>query len=179
MVPIAEAEARRIADLVNDLPEPRRSVIRKRFEEARRRFEASGLWQKMRERDRWAEGASRSIGLDYFAQGVPCPFLEDESCSIHPDRPIGCREYLVTSPAENCSRPTAETIEMVPLPGKVWTALARLDPVPAGAKFLRWVPLIQAVEWAEAHPEEPPDRPGPEWLRELLEHLTTRKKAEA
>ncbi|HEY5241787.1 MAG TPA: YkgJ family cysteine cluster protein [Polyangiaceae bacterium] len=28
---------------------------------------------------------------------VSCPFLEEESCSIHPDRPPICREYLVTS----------------------------------------------------------------------------------
>jgi Fe-S-cluster containining protein len=36
---------------------------------------------------------------------MPCPFLEDESCSIHPDRPLVCREYLVTSPAELCAGP--------------------------------------------------------------------------
>ena len=32
-------------------------------------------------------------------------------------------------------------------------------------------PLILALEWAEAHPEEPPARPGPELLRELIERI--------
>jgi Fe-S-cluster containining protein len=172
LVPIAEIEARRIRDLVNDLPEPRRSEVRRRFADGQQRLEAAGLWQELRDRQQWGEGESKHLGLDYFAQGVACPFLEEESCSIHPERPVSCREYLVTSPAANCSTPSAETVRMVPLPAKVWTALARLDAPPAGAKFIRWVPLIQSLEWADAHPEEPAERPGPDWLREFFDHLT-------
>ena len=52
----------------------------------------------------------------YFALGIPCPFLEEESCSIHPDRPLVCREYLVTSPAELCAGPTQEGVTPVPVP---------------------------------------------------------------
>ena len=51
-------------------------------------------------------------------------------------------------------------------------ALARLEGVAAGAKYIRWVPLIQSLEFAAAHPEEPADRPGPEWLTELFQYLT-------
>ena len=40
----------------------------------------------------------RILGREYFQLGIPCPFLEEESCSIYHDRPITCREYLVTSP---------------------------------------------------------------------------------
>jgi len=174
LVPIAEIEARRLRDLVYDLPEPRRTEIRSRFAEAHRRLEAAGLWQKLSDREQWVEGEFNRLGLEYFAQGVACPFLEEESCSIHTDRPVSCREYLVTSPATNCAKPSAETVRIVPMPAKVWTALARLDAPPAGSKFLRWVPLIQSLEWADAHPEEPVERPGPEWLRELFEHLTSK-----
>ena len=45
------------------------------------------------------------LAYEYFKHGIACPFLEDESCSIHPDRPMACREYLVSSPAENCRAP--------------------------------------------------------------------------
>ena len=48
--------------------------------------------------------------------GVPCPFLEDESCSIHPERPLVCREYLVTSPAALCAGPTQEGVTPVAVP---------------------------------------------------------------
>jgi Fe-S-cluster containining protein len=171
LVPISEVEARQIRELVEHLPEPRRSEVRARFADARRRLQESGMQDKLEHRPEWTDEEFRRIGLDYFYLGIPCPFLEDESCSIHPERPITCREYLVTSPAENCARPTAENIECVPLPAKLWTALARFDPMPPDSRYLRWVPLILAPEWAEDHPEELPDRPGPEWLRAVLEHV--------
>jgi Fe-S-cluster containining protein len=180
LVPISEIEARNLRDVVDALPEPRRSVIRGRFAEARRLLQASGLLEKLVQRDQWGEGDGRTIGMEYFSQAVACPFLEEESCSIYADRPVACREYLVTSPAENCARPSAETVRMVPLPLKVWTALARFDEVPPDARFIRWVPLILAPEWAAAHPEEPPARRGPELLRQLFDLLTgSAKKAQS
>jgi Fe-S-cluster containining protein len=178
LVPIAEVEARQLHELVKNLPEPRRSAIQARFAEAHRRLAAAGLWQKLDARSQWHEREEKTIGLEYFGVGVACPFLEEESCSIHADRPVSCREYLVTSPAENCAKPSPETICMVPMLGKVWIALARLDSTPADAKYIRWVPLIQSLAFVETHPEEPADRPGPEWLTELFSNLTKKKKGE-
>jgi Fe-S-cluster containining protein len=179
LVPVAEVEARGISELVEAMPEPRRSEVRSRFADARRRLKESGMLEELLRRDQWSTDNGQSIMLRYFAQGIPCPFLEEESCSIHPDRPTACREYLVTSPAENCSRPTPETVEMVPVPLKVWTALSRFDEVPAGGRYIRWVPLVLAPEWAEAHPDEPPPRPGPELLQELFEKLKESARAPA
>jgi Fe-S-cluster containining protein len=172
LVPISETEARRIDDLVEEMPEPRRSVIRERFADARRRLDEAGMLDKLGRHDDWTDDEFRAIGIGYFHLGIPCPFLEEESCSIHPDRPITCREYLVTSPAENCARPRADNIDWVPLAGKVWTALARLDEAAPGSRYIRWVPLVLAPEWARDHPEEKPPRPGPEWLNDLFTKLT-------
>jgi Fe-S-cluster containining protein len=177
MVPIAEVEARRIRDLVSDLPEPRRSEIRTRFAEARRRLEQAGLLDKLLERAQWTEEEVQALGIKYFFQGIPCPFLEEESCSIHPDRPLACREYLVTSPAAHCAQPAADTIRQVKIPLKVWTTVAQFDKPEPGARFIRWVPLILAPEWADAHPEEPPPRPGPELVNEFLSRLTGKNAA--
>jgi Fe-S-cluster containining protein len=179
LVPIAEVEARHVRDLIEAMPEPRRTTIRARFAEAYRRLQASGILEKLVQRESWEEGEGRTIGLEYFAQGIACPFLQDESCSIYADRPVSCREYLVTSPAENCRQPSAETVHMVRMPMKVWTALARFDAPPPGARFLRWVPLILAPAWAESAPEEPAARPGPELLRQLFDLLTSARKAQA
>ncbi|HEX3727817.1 MAG TPA: YkgJ family cysteine cluster protein, partial [Pirellulales bacterium] len=98
LVPIAEVEARQIRDLVDGLPEPRRTEVRARFAVARQRLVDSGLWQQLVDRVAWSDDVFQEIGLQYFHQGIACPFLEDESCSIHADRPSSCREYLVTSP---------------------------------------------------------------------------------
>jgi Fe-S-cluster containining protein/SAM-dependent methyltransferase len=177
LVPISEIEARDIRDLINELPEPRRTEIRRRFAQARQKLEESGLLGDLSKSDQWSEAEVQSLGLKYFYQGIPCPFLEKESCSIHPRRPISCREYLVTSPAENCANPDQKSveIELVNVPIKIWPALARLDDPSPGSRFIRWVPLILAPEWVESHPAEPSERPGPEWLRELFNNLTGEK----
>jgi hypothetical protein len=128
-------------------------------------------------REQWTAKEGREIGSRYFVQGIACPFLEEESCSIYHDRPMACREYLVTSPATNCARPTRETVDCVPMPMRVWNAVAHLDvtTAPAESHWIPWVPLILAPDWAESHPDDTPARPGPELLRELFEHLTGKR----
>ena len=172
LVPISEVEARRIDEVVTEMPEPRQSEIRRRFAVARRGLEDSGLLERLVNRGEFVEGDVQSIGMEYFRQGIPCPFLENESCSIHPDRPSVCREYLVTSPAENCAAPSAKTINQVKMPFKIWTALARFDKAHPKEKLLRWVPLVLALEWSADHPEETRARPGPELLHEFFNNLT-------
>ena len=179
LVPIAEAEARQLQVTIERFSEPRRSAVRARFTEARRRLEAAGLSEKLLHPDRWSDGEGRSIGLAYFRLGIPCPFLEEESCSLYADRPIACREYLVTSPADNCARPTSESVACVKLPFKVWTAVARFDDLPPSARFIRWVPLILASDWAEAHRAEPALCPGPDLLREFFDHVTGKRPPRA
>lgn len=172
LVPISEVEARQIRDLVAAMPEPRRAHVRERFAEARRQLDAAGLIKTLEDRLAWDEEKFIEIGTSYFYQRVACPFLEDESCSIHLDRPVTCREYLVTSPAENCACPRKDNIEKIELPVQVWTALARFDDTAPDQKYIRWVPLVLAPEWADAHPERPADRPGPEMVRKFFELLT-------
>jgi Fe-S-cluster containining protein len=172
LVPISETEARWIGELVDRLPPQKQTRIRNRFAEARRRLAETGLVEKLLHRESWAEGEGWSIAMSYFRLGIACPFLENEACSIHPHRPVKCREYLVTSPAEHCRAPTAETIRPVELPFQMWTALARLENASPNKEKIRWVPLILALEWADAHAHEPKPRPGHEVLREFFDCLT-------
>jgi Fe-S-cluster containining protein len=176
LVPVAEVEAHQIRRVIDRQPEPRRTEILARFAAARRMLEVAGLLGNLLHPEGWNDGEGRTLGMRYFQEAIACPFLEEESCSIYADRPSACREYLVTSPAENCRRPTPETVQVVKLPLKMWTALARFDEVSPTRRFIRWVPLILAPEWASAHPEDPATRPGPELVRELFERLTDRRQ---
>jgi Fe-S-cluster containining protein len=159
LVPVSPSEARALARVVAALPEPRQSEVRRRFATALEQLRAAGVLEPLLDRDREESTPLRPLGLAYFRQGVPCPFLEDESCSIHRDRPLACREYLVTSPAAECACPTPETVHCVPLPARTSAALRRLerDAAPDEAE---WVPLVFALEYAAAHPDEPAPRPG-------------------
>jgi len=165
LVPISEPEARGLARLVEEMPEPRRSQVRARFEAALAALAPTGLIERAM---RLAEGEARRLGLEYFAQGVPCPFLEDEACSIHPDRPLACREYLVTSPARNCETPGGASIEKVRLAGDPSVALLK-----AGRADTEngWLPLVLALRFVGEAPAARRDRTGPEVLREVIGRL--------
>jgi Fe-S-cluster containining protein len=171
LVPLSPVEARHVARLVEAMPQPRQSQIRERFAAARQKLEAAGVWQKLNERRSWPEDGVSKIGLEYFQQQVPCPFLEDESCSIHLDRPMTCREYLVTSPAENCANPTPQNIEWLPIAAKVWVAAARCEPPADGGPYVNWIPLIQALDWAADNEEAAPDINGPDLVKRVIENL--------
>jgi Fe-S-cluster containining protein len=175
LVPISEVEARRIGQLVAEMPEPRQAHVRARLAEARQQLSESGMLDQLLDRASWNEETFIDIGTQYFHLGVACPFLEEESCSIHLDRPITCREYLVTSPAENCRCPTKDNIAKVDTAVQVWTTLARFDTPDPDAKYIRWVPLVIAPEWAETHPDDTTPRPGPELLRDLFQQLAGRQ----
>ncbi len=172
-VPVSTSEMRALARLVENLPEPRQSQVRKRFVEAVEKLDEAGLLAPFRSKDEIKEDQIKSIGMNYFNQQVACPFLEDESCSIHTNRPLACREYLVTSPAENCQRPTPETIDRVPLLAQQARALRTLDRKRT-PDTKAWMPLVLSLEWSDAHPFSPTPEPGPNLVTEFFSQLTGR-----
>jgi Fe-S-cluster containining protein len=168
LVPVSPVEARHIARLVARMPEPRRQEIVRRFADARRRLEEAGLWEGLSRR----QGVKPlPIGMEYFRLGIACPFLEDESCSIHPDRPLTCREFVVVTPAENCSNPTPATVKSLRLAASVWVTAARCEPGTDDADYITWVPLIRALEWFAEQTEPPAETTGPEFVRRIFENL--------
>lgn len=178
-VPISETEVYQIAELVDSMPEPRRTEIRRRFREANAYFEQIGWFDKLNdhfERFRGTDGLqavgeATEIVLEYFHAGIPCPFLEDESCSIHPDRPIACREYLVTSPAENCAKPTAATVNVVKLLIKPSRAMRKLGTTGRLDRF-GFLTLVRALDLAEKVSEDFGSKPGPEWVKDFFSELS-------
>ena len=153
---------------MEELPEPRRSAVKERFARAVARVEGAGLLPALEGRGGNLADRNLETGLAYFALGIACPFLEEESCSIYEERPIACREYLVTSPPAACAEPTAETVVSVPLPTRVWAAMAREEKGFPGSEPAPCVPLVVALRWAAAHLDAETMRPGPELLRSVF-----------
>jgi Fe-S-cluster containining protein len=162
LVSVSTVEAVRLARVVAEMPEPRRSAVRDRFAAAVRRLESVGLLDPEHprgDRSLLAEAlpddaaARTATALKYFAAGVPCPFLEDESCSIHPERPVVCREYHVTSPPEECAKLAGggagirKVAPALHAGGAMTRAAARHFGSPANN-----VPLTLLLEWADARP---------------------------
>ncbi len=168
MVPISQAEARALVRLVAALPEPRRSAVRARFDAALGALDAAGLLAAIDAAREVETTDADALGMSYFRAGVPCPFLEDEACSIHPDRPLACRQYLVTSPALNCRTPSPATIVRVPLPTRPSQALLVADGQASG---VGWMPLVYALTYDDQVPPEPPTQSAPELLRAVFSRL--------
>ncbi len=168
MVPISPTEARHLARLVEQMSTSRAAEVRARFEGARARMAGASL--SASGHPDTEKAAYREYGLAYFRQGVACPFLEAESCSIHKDRPLVCREYLVTSPPEGCSVLGSGQVRQVPVALRVWAAFGRSA---SPSRTLEWMPLINALDYAKRYPKSREDLSGPKRIEALLREIQT------
>ena len=169
-VPLAEFEAHRLRRLVDAMPEPRRAEIIARFQAVEERVrEARDTITLDEDTPLSLKEMAQRAGA-YFRLMIPCPFLENESCSIYDERPLKCREYLVTSPAENCADPGRLPVVGLPLPLEVYMATLFLNQDTRGSG-IRWVPLDELMSWTDSHTPEPPSRSGSELLHEFMSRL--------
>jgi Fe-S-cluster containining protein len=153
-VAVSAPEAFHLADLVAGLdPGPREEILG-RFAAAHAAIEVAGLaagFAALLDGTSTTEGRM-TLASRYFLAHVDCPFLRDEACTIHPDRPLTCRDLNVTSPAEWCSTPGLGVLRRVPTPPLLSGPLARLTAKLTG-RPAEFVPLLHALRYAEEHAE--------------------------
>lgn len=169
-VPITPVEARAIAEWIDAQSKQRQTLLHERFRQAAARLEESGIAHGFRHSGSGVNGESmHELGLRYFELGIPCPFLEEERCTIHEIRPLRCREYMVVSPAENCAHPRSKQIVNIKPPVLLSPILetwdANGDPQPR-----LFILLTMLEEWLAEHPAQAdrPHRTSPELLQEIL-----------
>jgi Fe-S-cluster containining protein len=169
-VPITPAEARALAEWLDKQPEDRQTVLRERFRRAAARVEESGIAKGIRKLGpESSREATHELGLRYFALGIPCPFLEEERCTIHEIRPLRCREYLVVSPAEHCAHPQTKEIVGIKPPVLLSQILENWD-TNGDSQPRSLILLTMLEEWVAKHPADTdhPHRTSPELLQEFL-----------
>lgn len=173
MVPVSLFEAEALTDWIRSLPEERQEELAGRFHHALSELRDAGVIDKIL-CDEWVleQGRTTQLAVDYFHARVACPFLEDESCSIHSIRPLACREYLVTSPPALCEDPSVHDVTGVQLPLKLSRVLHSfgqdLEHDPRG-----WIPLVFLLAWGKsgARPGDYMAGTGEEVLGRFLERL--------
>jgi Fe-S-cluster containining protein len=173
LVPVSLFEAEALTEWIATLPADERAKLESRFHQALLALRDAGVLDKILD-DRWVhdQGATSQLAIDYFHAGVPCPFLENESCSIHSIRPLSCREYLVTSPPAYCQDPSVDKVAGVQLPLKLSRALyalgRQLEQDPRG-----WIPLVFLITWGRsgARPGDHYSGTGVEVLRKFLDQV--------
>jgi Fe-S-cluster containining protein len=167
LVPVSVPEAFALRDMVATLPESRRTSIRHALAGTAARLEQAGLLAQLRqvaETDRpITDDMMEPVNRAYYALKLPCPFLENEACSIYEDRPAACRELLVTSPADWCQDMVNKPVRAIPVPLRVSTILGLLWSDLNGSPP-RLIPLPLALDWAERHADD--NRAG--WKARIL-----------
>ena len=166
---ISDVEARSLADLVERMPEPRRSVVRARFAAARQRMTDAGLAEPAHTAASLPADRLKALATDYFKLWIDCPLLEDERCSVYDDRPLVCRRAVVTSPAEFCADPGNDRVQLLLVP-KLTAAILLMTsdekpPQPAV------VPLPFVLDWAESNHGATPRRGADHWMRRFVSRL--------
>jgi Fe-S-cluster containining protein len=153
-VPVTPAEAFGLLRLVEELPEPRRTQVLSRFDDCAARLRQAGV------ADAYLEGRraetpelAQSYARGYLDLRLACPFLEDDACSIYPQRPLVCREYLVTSPKELCIDPLTLPVKPVPLLVSLVRANLQVSAQLTGTLTFT-VPLTLALVYASIHRQE-------------------------
>ena len=89
-----------------------------------------------------------TLERNYWAAQIPCPFLENEHCTIYPVRPFACREHFALTPAELC----AKDLDAVRTPPTRFEFRAIAGQIGEQAFALedRLIPLFEALTYAEA-----------------------------
>ena len=90
---------------------------------------------------------------------------------VHAERPIVCRDYLVTSPAELCSSPARHKVRTVPTPPVLSVPLSRAAASLTGGSPVM-IPLSIAMRWVDTHADWGfQEWPGMEVMGALLREL--------
>ena len=157
LVPVSAPEAFAVRDMIGRMPAGRRQATVTKVAAARARLERAGLLARLTEiaetGRQLTDEEMEPINRDYYALRMPCPFLENEACSIYEDRPAACRELLVTSPAELCQDMVKNPVRPLPVHVRMSTVLGLLWSDLSGGPA-RLIPLPIALDWAERHANE-------------------------
>ncbi|MES9939053.1 MAG: YkgJ family cysteine cluster protein [Candidatus Thiodiazotropha sp. 6PLUC2] len=120
LVPISRAEGFNLLNLIDAMPPDQQQTVKARFNHNMTSLREAGILDVMEQAINSNDRKQlREIGLLYFNLNLPCPFLEEQSCGIHQDRPLSCREFLVVSDPVHCADPDPETVENMVLPKRV------------------------------------------------------------
>lgn len=173
MVPVSLFEAEALMQWIRSLPDEQQAELEQRFHRALTTLRDGGVIDKVLSEE-WVSEKERmtAMAVDYFHAGVPCPFLQNESCGIHPIRPLSCREYLVTSAPELCRDPSVHAVSGVQMPLKLSSALYAFGRE-IEQDLRGWIPLVFLFAWAKsgARPGERVSGTGPEVLKRFLEQV--------
>lgn len=169
IIPVSPAEAWMLDDLLRSMPSDRQARLLEVFRHSRDRLETAGFGERYLQTAGSIERLA-AMSVEYQGLDLDCPFLEEGACGIYAQRPAICREYLATTPAEDCSEVGEKPVRTVPMAASFTECLAKVSAMVMGGEP-QVIPLVLALEWAEANREEGRKRYDPVAMLEAMFHF--------
>jgi Fe-S-cluster containining protein len=145
-ITVSRAEALAINSMINNLPRQARQALLRSMTMAGRKILGASR-STVGPQGSGAEGSSNSLlelSRWYAQMNLTCPYIENKLCSHYTDRPLVCREFMVTSPPAQCVASIKNGRIVVDLPIRMSEVLmevgARLTGTTPQAMFLPLVP---------------------------------------
>jgi Fe-S-cluster containining protein len=174
LVPLAPAEVFYLVERILALPVAERAPILNRFQSIEDTLIHNGLIDSIRSLGETND--NNTIARDYFRLGLSCPFLIENSCSIHEWRPIACREYNVTSPPALCADPFTNAITTLHVHRRASAGLSKLCTQVAGLPS-GLIPMPLLFDYYEAYRDIAESTwPGVELFDQTLDFVCGTKK---
>lgn len=173
-VPITPPEAYALWKMVQSLPAERRGALEVTFAEREAALDTAGIRSIfLRETPLQSAAEARQAVEAYVQLHLACPFLVNDACSIHPQRPFVCRQYLVTSSPVLCEDPLQQPVEVVPMPLRPAHAMLNTTEKYLGLKS-GTIPLVLALAYVAKHQSAleqtvPMQESLQHWMKQLVE----------
>ena len=152
LVPLSPPEAFALREYIAQLPDDQQARLRQKIADSKATLASHDLLDRLQDVADAAEAIPDDeldpINRAYYALRHPCPFLDNEMCSIYEARPAACRELLVTSPAALCDNLVENPVMPLPVSVRIGTVLGLLWGAVTNSPP-RLIPLPLALDWAE------------------------------
>jgi Fe-S-cluster containining protein len=130
MIPLSPAESFRLHEEIQQMPRDRkRKAIRSMLLAARRvlEYRVPRLAAEGQHSEELQTPNLEMISDWYDSFHLPCPFLTDNACSIYANRPIACREYMVTGNPLGCKTTSNKTVSIIEMPVSIAEVLNKVS----------------------------------------------------
>jgi Fe-S-cluster containining protein len=151
LVPLSIPELFFMVEQLRAMPPQERFPILSRFDTIEKHLIASNFIQTLRTIDQTKN--DRTIAEHYFHLNLQCPFLDQQSCTIHSWRPVVCREFNALSDPKLCADPFNNKISSISYIQRPSSILAKLFATITGTvPILTPMPLLfESFEQHQAH----------------------------
>jgi Fe-S-cluster containining protein len=153
LIPMSVPEVFRMREDFMEMPNEKSSVLlRNCIQSAQQILKKSRNRACLKDFAEKGKDKTNQISDWYGELGIVCPFLSGGICSIYEERPLACREHIVTEISTSCKKDSKSKPKVVPMQVSVLEALGQLASELEGTEVDAII-LPFSLAWAQDNPQ--------------------------